>query len=137
MTQAAEVREWAGRNGYATGVRGRIAPEVWDAYAEAHPGFQREQPKGEWNCPSCKREWTGKKECHCTVCHRHFSTVDGFDGHRPDGRCIDPLKARARGNSLREKETMWGPIYVRDNELGPPDHWATPQLALGEGSVQT
>lgn len=135
MTQAQQVRVWAGENGYVTGIRGRIAPEIWQAYAAAHPGFQREQPKGEAYCTSCGRWWTGKRECHCTVCHGHFSTIDGFDAHRPEGKCIDPLKARVKGDPLRAKQTVWGTIYVRDNELGPPEHWHSPQIALGDESV--
>lgn len=125
-TQAQLVREWARGRGYSPGVRGRIAPEIWDEYAAAHPGFQREQPRGEWSCPHCGRQWTGKRECHCTICHRHFSTVDGFDAHRPEGKCADPLTVRVRGNPLRAKQTMWGTIYVRENEAGPPEHWNKP-----------
>jgi hypothetical protein len=29
-------------------------------------------------------------QAHCTVCHRTFGGVSGFDKHRRDGRCIDP-----------------------------------------------
>ena len=27
---------------------------------------------------------------HCTVCHQTFGGVTGFDGHRKEGRCLDP-----------------------------------------------
>lgn len=27
---------------------------------------------------------------HCSVCHRTFGGVTGFDAHRKDGACLDP-----------------------------------------------
>lgn len=119
-TQAQAVRAWARTQGYDVGVRGRIAPNVWEAYATAHDDFKRETPAGTARCGDCGRWWTGLRECHCTVCHAHFSTVDGFDAHRPSGTCINPLDARVKGDPLREKTTVWGPIFVRDGE-----HWKT------------
>lgn len=119
-TQGQLVRDWAKQNGYEVGIRGRIAPAVWSAYAEAHPGFAREVPQsGSAICaPGCGRRWTGLKECHCRRCHAHFSTVDNFDGHLVDSKCIDPLGASVRGSKLRAKQSVWGTIYVRDGE-----HW--------------
>lgn len=35
---AAQVREWAKNNGITIGTRGRIKPEIFDAYYEANPG---------------------------------------------------------------------------------------------------
>lgn len=115
MTQAQAVRTWARTQGYEVAVRGRIAPDIWEAYAHAHDEFERETPNGTWRC-SCGRNWTGLVECHCTVCHKHFSTVANFDAHRPYGHCVDPLEARLGGYSLKEKATVWGPIYVTDKE---------------------
>lgn len=118
-TQAQMVRTWAKEQGYEVGVRGRIAPDIWEAYATAHSGFTREVPTGTAKC-TCGRQWTGLRECHCTVCHKHFSTVDGFDAHRPYGKCIAPTEARVKGDALREKKTIWGVIFVREGE-----HWKT------------
>ncbi len=40
-------------------------------------------------------------QCHCSVCHRMFSTVGNFDRHRRHGWCLDPesvgLRPDARG----------------------------------------
>lgn len=121
-TQAQLVRDWARRNGYEVGIRGRLAPAIWSAYANEHEGFEREAPQsGTAVCaPGCGRRWTGLRECHCRRCHAHFSTVANFDAHLVDGKCIDPLEASIGGSKLREKETVWGTIYVRDGE-----HWKT------------
>lgn len=29
-------------------------------------------------------------QAHCSVCHRHFGGVTGFDKHRVGGMCLDP-----------------------------------------------
>lgn len=118
-TQAQVVRAWAKDQGYDVGVRGRIAPSIWEAYATSHDGEAREAPVGAASC-KCGRQWMGLAEAHCTLCHRQFSTVTNFDAHRVDGQCIEPTKARIRGDALREKKTVWGIIYVRDGE-----HWKT------------
>lgn len=122
MTQAQAVRKWATAQGYDVGVRGRIAPAIWEAYAGAHSEFQRETPPGSASC-KCGRNWTGVRECHCTVCHCHFSTVANFDAHRPHGVCVNPLEARLGGYNLKAKATVWGTIYVTDKE-----HYKTAEL---------
>ena len=40
----------------------------------------------------CGRRWTSVTECHCAACHRHFRTLTGFDTHRVDGECADPME---------------------------------------------
>lgn len=119
-TQGQLVRDWAREHGYAVGARGKIKPAVWSAYTAAHPGFERHVPQsGTALCePGCGRRWTGFNECHCRRCHSHFSTVANFDAHLIDSKCINPLDAKIGGTTLREKETVWGMIYVRSGE-----HW--------------
>lgn len=120
MTQASDVRAWAREQGFDVGVRGRIAPVVWDAYAKAHDGFRREDEiPGLWNC-RCGRQWSGLREAHCMACHKHFSTPANFDAHRPHGACVDPLSVNCKGYPMKVKASIWGPIYVIDN-----DHYRT------------
>jgi hypothetical protein len=38
--------------------------------------------------PTCKIPTPA--QAHCSVCHRTFGGVYGFDRHRHDGRCLDP-----------------------------------------------
>lgn len=119
-TQAQRVRDWATAQGHTVGTKGRIAPAIWTAYAEAHEGFERETPQsGTALCdPGCGRRWTGLNECHCRRCHAHFSTVANFDAHLVDGKCVPPLEAKIGGVNLKAKDTVWGVIYVRDG-----DYW--------------
>lgn len=114
MTQAKQVRSWAREQGYEMGIRGKIAPAIWEAYAKAHDDFTRDIPVGLWRC-NCGRQWTGLAECHCTMCHRHFSTVSNFDHHRTPNGCLDPLTVE-NSYAMRIKDTMWGPIYVNSKE---------------------
>jgi hypothetical protein len=30
-------------------------------------------------------------QAHCTTCHRTFGGVWGFDAHRKNGQCVDPV----------------------------------------------
>jgi len=53
------------------------------------------QPRNGARC-ACGAHWFGLKTCHCTMCHRTFTTVSAFDKHR-DGQhpndtrhCVDP-----------------------------------------------
>ena len=63
------------------------------------------------SCRTCGRKWTGMKECHCTACHRHFSTVRNFDAHMKRGRCVDPLTLHQRSSSR--------PLYaIKQSPLG-------------------
>lgn len=115
-TQAQTVRTWARENGWTVGVRGVIAPAIWEAYANAHDGFSRVAPTGFASC-LCGRQWAGLREAHCSVCHRHFSTPRNFDYHRSSGSCADPLTVSVSGgHAMRVKDTVWGPIYVLDKE---------------------
>jgi hypothetical protein len=68
------------------------------------------------------------RECHCTVCHRHFSTVGGFDAHRRGmGRtdCHDPLALADPTGQPKYKRvpSAWGELYVGAKER--PDLQAT------------
>ena len=42
-------------------------------------------------CLKCKEKWTGANRCHCTGCHRTFHSVGGFDKHRKNFKCLDPI----------------------------------------------
>jgi hypothetical protein len=94
VTDISAMREWAREQGYPVGVRGRLSLEVRLAYAAEHGGETTVHAGGGlWTCPRCARQWSGLAQCHCTVCHRHFSTVALFDRHRAGhGRttCTDP-----------------------------------------------
>jgi hypothetical protein len=53
-------------------------------------------------CTTCQRHWTGHTECHCRLCHNHFSTPTNFDRHRPsrDG-CGNPADLTDRHGQPR------------------------------------
>lgn len=114
ITDQPSVRQWARANGYTVGERGRISPTIHAAYREAFG--VRERPMNAAHC-SCGRMWTGLRECHCTVCHVHFSTPAGFDAHRanmPHDKCANPLllldpKGRPRYKMI---DNAWGKIVV-------------------------
>lgn len=42
------------------------------------------------SCAGCDEEWGGVATAHCSVCHRTFSAVSGFDLHRFRGSCMEP-----------------------------------------------
>jgi hypothetical protein len=55
----------------------------------------------------CGAAWGGLRTAHCTSCHRTFSGISAFDGHKP-GRCRDPgacgmVVVRVSGN-----QEVWG-----------------------------
>lgn len=126
MTRAAEVRTWAKEAGYEVADRGRLHPDIWLAFAQAHGGLDMAGPvAGATGRCKCGRQWAGLKEAHCPVCHRHFSTPANFDAHRPfskefpRGLCVDPEQVE-KPYPMRVKETVWGPTFVKDAE-----HWTT------------
>ncbi len=43
------------------------------------------------SCRKCRTKWTGLRRCHCSGCHKTFNSVGGFDKHRKDFKCLDPL----------------------------------------------
>ncbi len=46
-------------------------------------------------CRQCGKDWSGLKMCHCSRCHRTFSTLAVFDAHQPASTgwdCQDPAK---------------------------------------------
>lgn len=63
-------------------------------------GAAHTRPRGyDVVCKSCGAGWNGLKTCHCTVCHRTFSTIAAFDKHRRGSyeldtrHCVDPVEA--------------------------------------------
>lgn len=69
-------------------------------------------------CRGCDREWTGLTECHCSVCHRHFTSVKPFDDHWvgvTNRHCVDPATLKRRdGNPLLETiERKSGLVWKR------------------------
>jgi len=67
---------------------------------------------------SCGRRWRSLAEAHCPTCHRHFSTAAGFDMHRRDGRCVDPVELVGR-RAMRLTERVGGPVWVRLYDRAP------------------
>lgn len=50
----------------------------------------------------CGRQWTGLTECHCTGCHRHFTSVQPFDAHWigvENRHCVDPAALKRKDGS--------------------------------------
>lgn len=43
-----------------------------------------------------------QSQAHCSVCHRTFGGVSGFDMHRRNGWCIDPTKF-----GIVERDGLW------------------------------
>jgi len=51
----------------------------------------------EWvTCGGCDSRWTGLGVCHCSACHRTFTSISAFDQHRSGSHalgarhCLDP-----------------------------------------------
>ena len=119
MSRGAAIRDWARANGFAVANRGRLAPAIHKAYRDAH-GEPDERPQGAAQC-KCGRMWTGLRECHCTVCHLHFSTVRWFDEHRRGcgpTACLDPLQITDGNGAPRFKavDNAWGELIVLASE---------------------
>jgi len=115
---AADVREWARANGFTVADKGRIAPAIHKAYREANG--EREAPTGAARC-QCGRVWTGLRECHCRVCHLHFSSVRWFDVHWRHGegrQCRNPLTIlRGDGEPMfKVVDNAWGELIVSNTE---------------------
>lgn len=51
---------------------------------------------GSGECPRCGAWWTGANTCHCTGCHRNFTSQTACDKHRAGSHerdtrhCLDP-----------------------------------------------
>jgi hypothetical protein len=47
-------------------------------------------------CAWCDGWWTGLTACHCSACHRNFTSIGAFDSHRGGSHahatrhCVDP-----------------------------------------------
>lgn len=83
-----------------------------------------------------------QSQAHCSVCHRTFGGVSGFDMHRRDGACVDPRKF-----GIVERDGLWRTPEGHDRR--EMDAWrlaewrsqrplvsAEPQTAPMGGSVQ-
>lgn len=57
--------------------------------------------------PDCGRSWSGFNQCHCSICHNHFSTVKNFDAHKPGPR-------RSDGSPSCGSERRGGPHLTPD-----------------------
>jgi len=73
----------------------------------------------------CGRRWTGLSQCHCTACHRHFSSLGPFDMHRRDGRCNDPASlVRKDGSpSMTQTDGELGALWSVRDDRPAPEHW--------------
>lgn len=65
----------------------------------------------------CGREWTSLIAAHCSECHEHFSSGQGFDAHRMYGKCRQPGKLKGWRLMRREKRAD-GPVWVL---IGDPE----------------
>ena len=68
---------------------------------------------------TCGRKWTGLAQAHCTVCHRHFSTVANFDRHRPGTKgCQDPASLTKRNGeaAFKASEGPYGTTWMDSRE---------------------
>jgi len=46
-----------------------------------------------YSCPECKSNWQSVTNAHCSVCHRTFRNISGFDQHRiVEDTCLDPIQ---------------------------------------------
>lgn len=66
-------------------------------------------------CDGCRT--VTPAQAHCSVCHRTFGSVSGFDRHRRNGECIDPTTV-----GLVARDGVWRrPATDAANE-----HWHGP-----------
>lgn len=117
--RARDVRTWAREQEFDVGVRGLLAPTIWQAYAQSRgltidvvPDDKvKNLATGRCNCG---RQWAGLAECHCTVCHAHFARIRLFDMHRVNDQCADPLEITDKDNEpkMKVRDSMWGVLYV-------------------------
>lgn len=129
-----DVRVWARQQEFDVGVRGPLAPVIWEAFAQSRGSTIDVVPNDKvknlatGKC-KCGRQWSGLAECHCTVCHCHFSRISAFDMHRDvNGVCVDPLTITDKygEQKIKVRDSMWGVLYARAGE----SHFAT---ETGEG----
>jgi hypothetical protein len=127
---ARDVRVWAREQEFDVGVRGQLAPAIWQAYAgsrglviDAVPD-DKVKNLATGRC-RCGRQWSGLAECHCTVCHCHFSRVTQFDMHRVNDTCVDPLTITDKNGEpkIKVRDSVWGVLYVGAGD--PPAYWNT------------
>jgi hypothetical protein len=83
---------------------------------------------------NCGRRWRGLAQAHCPTCHRHFSSVDAYDRHRPgSGGCQDPSDIRDKLGRLvyKREEGPFGTTWVRDR---PGGHYRTVRAGRQEAT---
>lgn len=99
-------------------------------------------------CRKCKRSWSSLVECHCDLCHEHFSTVWGFDLHKPNAEigCLDPSTIKNKHDKplLRLATRREGQVWVAytnyeekpgQPEIPPPDPGTDPLTRVDAGST--
>ena len=73
-------------------------------------------------CPHCNGTWTGLTTCHCSSCHRTFSSISAFDMHRSGSHaestrhCVDPASA-----GLVPVTKLYWSGWARPGERPPPE----------------
>ncbi len=136
----AAVRAWARDNGHEVGQRGRIGADILAAYAASisEPAVTEYSLKGSDGAIAscgCGRRWGGLAECHCTVCHQHFNSINSFDAHGP-GPCLDAATATHPQRNKKGQRHKYGGRHIFDRResrfgatwvlagYGPvPEHW--------------
>ena len=62
-------------------------------------------------CRKCERRWQGEAECHCSGCHKHFSSVSSFDKHQAGSgkwkKCLDTEGMKVIGMVFIEERQLW------------------------------
>jgi hypothetical protein len=74
------------------------------AHAAEHHWWGPQLEPAKSHCDRCHRSWASGRECHCSVCCRHFDHINAFDAHQLDGACHDPSELRRRDGSDRFEE---------------------------------
>lgn len=80
-------------------------------------------------CKGCHRSWTGHSQCHCSVCHAHFSGYNAADMHLKvsrDGETIthlEPGELRHKDGSPKLLLDDRG-VWHTPGPAGGLPHWA-------------
>lgn len=67
-----------------------------------------------FTCGSCDNTWSGLSMAHCATCHETFGSVDSFDKHRNNGKCLEPsLGGKLHFNETRRCWSRTAPEDIR------------------------
>lgn len=55
----------------------------------------------------CEAVWSGSRVCHCSACHYTFSSLGGFDQHRPP-ECRTPQELGLEVLRISGNVEVWG-----------------------------